>query len=206
MKEYPSIPRGKIVKGVQIYAFDKLDGSQIRAEWSKKRGRFWKFGTKSCLISEQDKGYWGEAAELIRHKYEDALISLFKEERWLKATCYFEFWGENSFAGRHQDEPHDVTLFGAAADKKGLLLPKHFLDLFEGVDTAKLLYCGNANDPFLDSVRDGTLEGMTFEGVVCKGPFVSPGRPLMFKYKNAAWLEKLKGLCGDDQKLFERLA
>jgi hypothetical protein len=40
MKEYPSIDR-EIRFGEPIYAFDKLDGSNIRAEWNKKR-KFWK--------------------------------------------------------------------------------------------------------------------------------------------------------------------
>jgi len=46
---------------------------------------------------------------------------------------------------------------------------------------------------------------MTFEGVVCKGGYVRPGQPLMFKVKNLAWLAKLRGHCGDDDAMFERL-
>jgi hypothetical protein len=43
MKTYPSISRD--IVGQPIYAFDKLDGSNIRAEWSKKNG-FHKFGSR----------------------------------------------------------------------------------------------------------------------------------------------------------------
>jgi len=45
MKSYPSIP-GKHTNGIPLTVFDKLDGSNIRAEWSKKRG-FYKFGTRT---------------------------------------------------------------------------------------------------------------------------------------------------------------
>jgi len=60
MKEYPSI--GKNVVGEKIYAFDKLDGSQVRAEWNKKK-KFYKFGTRTRLLDTNDE-YWGEAHKL----------------------------------------------------------------------------------------------------------------------------------------------
>ena len=43
MKGYPSIPR-EVQHSLNVYAFDKLDGSQIRAEWTQKNG-FFKFGS-----------------------------------------------------------------------------------------------------------------------------------------------------------------
>lgn len=46
---------------------------------------------------------------------------------------------------------------------------------------------------------------MTFEGVICKGPYKSPGLPWMFKIKSNAWYDKLKNKCSNDQKLFEKL-
>ena len=49
MKQYPSIS-GKLVN-TKIYAFDKLDGSNIRGTWSKKRG-FYKFGTRTQMLDE----------------------------------------------------------------------------------------------------------------------------------------------------------
>ena len=204
MQNYPSIERGLIVKGMPIYAFDKLDGSQIRAEWSKKK-KFWKFGTRKQLISKSSKE-WGESVELIRAKYEKDLHDRFVKERYLKVTCFFEFYGKNSFAGRHQDEEHDVTLFDVRVSKKGVLLPKDFIKLTEGLDTAKLLYHGNANKPFVEQIKEGELEGMTFEGVVCKSQqYKTPGIPLMFKLKNNAWLNKLRGYCKENDHLFNQL-
>lgn len=53
MKQYPSI-NGQISYEFPVYVWDKLDGSNIRAEWSKKNG-FYKFGTRERLLDSTDK-------------------------------------------------------------------------------------------------------------------------------------------------------
>jgi hypothetical protein len=186
---------------LSCYVFDKLDGSQIRAEWSRKQG-FYKFGTRKRLLGEDDP-LLGEARGLFSDKYADDLGRVFVKQRWDKAVVFCEFWGERSFAGSHWPEPHTVTLFDVAFMKKGLLSPKDFLKLFGHLDIAKLLHRGNVNEEFMEQVRRGTLEGMTFEGVVCKGTeFLTPGRPLMFKVKNLFWIDKLKEFCKRDPERF----
>jgi len=203
MKEYPSIQR-EIVRSGPIYAFDKMDGSQIRAEWSKKN-KFYKFGTRTQLIGVDDR-IWGEGARLVLSKYEKDLHDIFIKERYQSAVCFFEFYGKNSFAGNHVEEEHDVTLFDIAPYKKGVLPPKEFIDMTKGVDRAKLLYYGNPNEPFAEAVRNRTLEGMTFEGVVCKSNEMEGyGIPLMFKIKSKDWIEKLKSHCRGDDSLFRML-
>lgn len=202
MKEYPSIGRD-IRNGEKIYAFDKIDGSSCRSEWSKKRG-FYKFGTRTQLIDENDS-LWGEIPKIIVGKYEKDLHDIFVANRWEKVICFFEFWGKNSFAGRHQKEPHDVTLFDVSVHKKGILLPQDYLKLFGNLDMAKMLYYGNANSELVEKVKNRQLEGMTFEGVVCKGPMQYPGLPLMFKIKSLEWLNKLKNFCNGDEMLYKQL-
>lgn len=86
MKEYPSIPK-EIRTETPIYAFDKLDGSNIRAEWSKKRG-FYKFGSKTRLLGPDNKNL-GESIGLIQNKYQDDLGSIFTKEKWDNVTCFF---------------------------------------------------------------------------------------------------------------------
>jgi hypothetical protein len=189
VKEYPSI-QAEVVHD-PIYAFDKLDGSNIRAEWSRKNG-FYKFGKRHGLVDETDP-LLGEAKGLVLASYAEPLSKIFRDERWQQAVCFFEFHGPGSFAGNHAAEPHEVTLFDVAYEKKGFMEPKAFLKLFEGrVKIAPLLYHGNPNSTFVEAVRDRQLEGMTFEGVVCKGKAVSPGRPLMFKVKSREWIEAVK--------------
>jgi len=203
MKTYPTISRD--LQNVPIYAFDKLDGSNIRAEWTRKKG-FWKFGSRKRLVDESDE-LLGESKQLILEKYADDLAKIFRKQRWQKAVAFFELHGPSSFAGRHaSEEEKTVTLFDVAGDKKGLLEPRNFLRTFGDLDIAPLLYHGNANSLFVAEVKEGRLEGMTFEGVVCKGKARSPGLPLMFKVKNQAWIDKLKDHCRGDEKLFNELA
>jgi hypothetical protein len=200
MKPYPTIP-GEIIHE-PIYAFDKLDGSNIRAEWSRKRG-FYKFGKRNHLLDDTNP-VLRESQQLIVDGFTESMTKTFREQRWERAVCFFEFYGPRSFAGNHEDETHEVTLIDVAGPR-GILEPRDFLDLFGNLKTAKLLHHGNPSSDFLDQVRSGTLNEMTFEGVVCKGKWVSPGRPLMFKVKNQAWYAKLRATYAGDEKRIEQL-
>jgi hypothetical protein len=58
-----------------------------------------------------------------------------------------------------------------------------------------------------DGVKQSTLKGMTFEGVVCKGANDKATKmPIMFKIKSKAWLDKLREYCKGDNQLFEKLS
>jgi hypothetical protein len=203
MKQYPTISR-EIHYGRPVYAFDKLDGSNIRAEWTPKK-KFHKFGSKKRLIGT-DQDFLPEVIELIKSDFEKQMSDIFRRERYAKAIGFFEFWGQNSFAGVHVDEDHEVSLIDVNPHKKGILLPRIFLRLYGKLNIARLLYQGNANSMLEDDVRRGELRGMTFEGVVCKGaPLKNGYPPLMFKIKNDAWISKLKEYCQGNEKLFNEL-
>ena len=102
MKSYPSISKD-IILNENVYIFDKIDGSNIRAEWSKKKG-FYKFGTKKCLIDENTP-IFGKSIALIKQSYENQLSYVFKKERIVdNVVCFFEFVGSNSFAGWHDEK------------------------------------------------------------------------------------------------------
>lgn len=205
MKQYPSID-ATVRRGILVYAFDKLDGSNIRAEWDRKKG-FTKFGSRNVLIDETESAL-GASIPLIKQKYEKDLTDIFKKERFDKVTCFFEYFGPNSFAGYHlENDPKDVVLFDIDVFKNGLISPKEFFSLTDQkVETAKLLYVGNVTSDIEKEIRDGTLEGMTFEGVICK---MIPTRkfhgPTMFKIKNKAWYEKLHTKFENDPELYEKL-
>ena len=65
MKQYVSIPyfNDKILLGHEIIAFDKLDGNNMRFEWSKKKG--WNlFGTRRMIIDASHKEF-GSAISLF---------------------------------------------------------------------------------------------------------------------------------------------
>lgn len=199
MKRYPKIS-GDVRGAIPVYAFDKLDGSNIRAEWHRKRG-FSKFGRRKALLDDSNP-ILKRAEPLFMDKYAEDLERIFRKERWEKVTVFFEFWGPNSFAGLHEaEEEQTVTLFDITVFKKGFMEPRQFLKLFDGLDIPRLLYHGNANADFIQSVRDGSLEGITDEGVVCKGPWdPKAGMPLMFKVKTNDWINRVKALYGNDPK------
>lgn len=205
MKSYPSIDK-QIRDDVYIYAFDKLDGSNIRAEWNSKRG-FYKFGTRNQLMDENTQPF-GQAIPIIQNKYEKELAMVFKEQRWQDAICFFEFHGPNSFAGNHlETDEKTVTLFDVNPYKKGILEPNDFIKLFGHLDIPKILFEGKANSTLVEQVKNSTLAGMTFEGLVCKGQNDKKTKqPIMFKIKSHAWLEKLKTFCKGDENLFNKLA
>ena len=205
MKHYPSISK-EIRHDIYIYAFDKIDGSNIRAEWNSKRG-FYKFGTRTQLIDDKTMPF-GRAIPLIKEKYEQSLTSIFKNQQWRDAMCFFEYHGPSSFAGTHNfEEKMDVTLIDVNPDKEGILFPAKFIELFSGVDIPKVCYEGHVTTELFDKVKQSTLEGMTFEGVVCKGANDKLTKmPIMFKVKSKAWLDKLREYVKGDERLFEKLS
>lgn len=197
MKQYHSID-GHIVHQ-PIYAFDKIDGSNIRCEWDRKKGLH-KFGSRKVLLGA-DHPFLGQAEQLTQDTYSRDLNRIFRDQRWEFTTCYFEFAGPRSFAGLHEPEDEkSVTLFDVDVFKKGLLHPRDFVKIFAGeVPTAALLYQGNPTEEFILSVKNRTLEGMTFEGVVCKGDPLKKGYPPhMFKVKSIEWVQRVKARWGDD--------
>jgi hypothetical protein len=205
MKNYPSIPT-EIDRQWSYHVFDKLDGSNLRAEWNPKRG-FYKFGTRTRLLGS-DQPTLMPAQDLFQAKYAAELSRRFRDRRCPRALAFFEFVGPNSFAGSHTDPvaAMDVVLFDVAIHQKGLLPPTDFLGLAQGLATPRLLFQGPITEAFIESVRDGTCPGITEEGVVGKGPYQSTwGGPIQFKIKTRRWLDRLKTYCGPDDALFERL-
>lgn len=200
MKSYPEISYD-IVSTVPVYAFDKLDGSNIRAEWSRKKG-FWKFGTRRRLLDNSDP-MLGDAPILIKEKYEDDLSEAFYKNKWGRVLCFFEYWGENSFAGNHEDEEHTVTLIDINPYKKGILPPSEFLKVTAGLELPAWLYRGRVTADFIRKVRNSELEFMTFEGVVCKG--VKRKQLIMFKIKSRAWIEAVKNRFSEDGNAINEL-
>ena len=204
MKHYPSITK-EVRHDVHIYAFDKLDGSNIRAEWNSKRG-FYKFGTKNQLM-DINTPQFGQAIPMLQDKYEDDLAVVFKEHGWKDAICFFELCGPNSFAGQHDPNDNlDVTLFDVNPYKQGILEPQQFIKYFGHLDTPKVLYEGIVSVVLFDRVKQSTLPGMTFEGVVCKGASTTNAKmPVMFKIKSREWLNKLRIHCKGNENLFKML-
>lgn len=204
MKPYPSIEYAAECH-LPIVAFDKLDGSNVRAEWSKKRG-FHKFGTRHRLVDASDPVF-GKIPGLVDRKYGQGLGAALLGAGYERAVCFFEFWGPSSFAGTHDlKEDQTVTLFDVAPFNRGILAPDDFLTLAGHLDHASVLYRGTCTEELIEQVRSSTLPGMTFEGVVCKSANDKKTKmPVMFKQKSRAWLDRLKARCAGDEDLLRRL-
>lgn len=202
MKSYPSIEK-RFARKETYYFFDKLDGSNIRAEWSKKKG-FYKYGSRNKLINETDP-LLGESVLLIK-ELEQKFSEIAKKHKIDRFIAFFEFFGENSFAGNHEEEKHKVVLIDFNIYKKGFMPPKEFIEIFENsdIEIPKLLYIGKPTQEFMDSVWNGSLENMTFEGVIGKRMSGKTSHDY-FKTKNKAWLDKLKEKCNGNQALYNRL-
>ena len=68
------------------------------------------------------------------------------------------------------------------------------------------MYQGKIDEPFVQSVREGTLKGISMEGVVCKTKDCEKGYPhTMCKIKTNKWLQKLEEYCGDNHQLYKDL-
>jgi len=188
MKTYPSIYRFD-VSPKDLYTFDKLDGSSLRWEYSKKRGWF-KFGTRRRMFDESDP-IFGIAIPLFMETLSEPLARIFTDQRWQKVVVFTEFWGENSFAGLH--EPEDtkhLTIFDVSPHQMGILGPKDFLKYFEEFGPK---YMGQQrwNKEFLELVRksDSSLP-IIFEGVV--GKTTVKKKTEMYKAKTQAWVDRVR--------------
>lgn len=205
MKQYNSIGRD-LVKGLPFFAFDKLDGSNVRAEWSPKRG-FCKFGSRTQLMDETSP--LGALSIPLIKAQEDRVGSILRATKTQEATCFFEFYGPSSFAGIHKwdEKGFEVSLLDVSLFKQGLMSPGEFLKTFGGyVPIPNLVHYGNITESLVQQIRDGILPGVTFEGVVCKGAPLKKGYPPhMFKLKSQAWIDKVKSLYKDPKKLEELL-
>lgn len=208
MKQYPSIPT-KIDFKKNFFLFDKLDGSNIRAEWNPKKG-FYKFGSRTQLLTEEQDNLY-PSIEAINNFVNVDGIPLGERLHKLKyqsAVCFFEWAGPNSFAGSHEDPVEDmsVTLIDVSPYKKGMLRPESFIDLFEDFQIPAILYNGKITEDIFQQIRRSEFPGVTFEGVVGKeAGCTKDGRHDTCKIKSNAWLNKLKEKCNGDEALFERL-
>ena len=186
----------------QCICWDKLDGQTAVAEISSKKG-FHKFGSKKVLIDESHP-FMGESVGLIKNKYQEDILKVMKKFRVQDLTCYFEFFGPNSAFGRHQDEQHDVVLFDVLIPKQGIIDTRDFLKTFGHLDIPRIIHQGKVNKQLIEQIWNDEIEGITFEGVVCKTNI--RGSNYSFKLKTKKWMDKLREYCSKEDENFEELA
>lgn len=186
--------------GLPVFAFDKLDGSNLRFEYSQKRG-FYKFGTRQMMIDNTHPEF-GFAINLFLNKYSDSLTKIFKSKGYrdtLAFTCFAELVGEKSAFGQHDyvNDVFDITLFDIEVYKTGLIPPRQFVKDFQSVGIPKIIYTGNLNREFVQAVKrnDYSLK----EGVVCKAIISNKKENNLFycKIKTDKWFAELRNVRPD---------
>lgn len=186
MKEYPSIPRH--FTEFQAHVFDKLDGSNIRVEYSRSK-KWYKFGKRHGLVDESDP-LLGQAISVFRNDWAEILLKKAKDEHWQQAVLFFEFLGDNSFAGNHEIESKRLYLIDAALNRKGLLGPREYLKTFGELNIASYIGHYNWTRGFVQRVWENDVPGVTFEGVVGKAG--EKHKLIMRKAKTHQWAEKVR--------------
>ena len=193
MKEYPKIPAYHKHLGKDCIAFNKLDGSNLRVEYSFKTG-WYKWGTRLRLFNESDPEY-GRAIPLFHKKYAQDLEKLLARHypKCQSAIFYMEFFGPESFAGQHVfNNDFDLVLFDINIYKKGFVDPKNFIRVCENIHIPDIIYQGRLTEDFVENVREKRFP--VDEGVICKG---GEGHKLwMVKIKTWDYLARLKKIFG----------
>jgi len=208
MKEYPHIEywnHGLI--GSPIIGFDKIDGSNIRCEWSQKRG-FYKFGTRNQLIDERNENF-GNVIPLFLNKYHEPLTRLFKSDKEFRNiknfTVFSEYAGEHSCFGQHDsNDIMDIILFDVWQHQKGWVEPRTFVKKFGAFGIPKVVYEGNLNKSLVEAVRQNEFN--LKEGIMGKGIRETKRvdqRVWSVKMKTNDWFERLRSRYGQKAVLDE---
>jgi len=190
MKTYPSIPNsnGQNFQGLGVVdVFDKLDGNNFRAEWSRKQG-WHKFGTRTQMIDGSDPQF-GPAVPFFCDTMGEWIPTCSKKIP-NKLVVFAEWYSDESFGGQHPEGADmKMALIDCCWEQKGWLDPRDFRKAFEGkVPTATYLGQYNWTRGFVDRVREGEID-CTFEGVV--GKTIQGGQLKMGKAKTQAWLDRV---------------
>jgi hypothetical protein len=196
MKSYPTIEYYGENWGIPVIAFDKLDGSNLRFEYSHKRGVY-KAGTRNMMIDRTHETF-GFAVDIFREKYEEGIRKVLREKPYrdiLSFVFFAELLGTRSEFGQHDfaNDQFDVVLFDVSLYKKGMLFPKEFVRDFSHLGIPRVVYEGNLTRDFVQRVKANEFD--LSEGVICKGKTETRkgvDMPYYCKVKTDEWLNRLK--------------
>lgn len=225
MKHYESIPRiqdDETLKGETVWGFNKLDGQNFCATFRPKANGFVSFGSRTVQVDENSESELANAVTWFKaHKLDETLIKIIKEnckkgdvfQGVEEITFFFEWYGPNSFAGRHdsRDYANDdmrLALIDVFLKKKGYMEPKEYYNLFKdsGIEIPELIYTGPLDSEIVEKIQrnDWTQPDAVFpnvkEGVVFKRSTLMKGqrRPSV-KVKTRWWIGKLHSMYSEEE-------
>lgn len=212
MKHYDSIPRIQdfgVLNGEMVWGFNKLDGQNFCVTYKPKSKQFGPYGSRTVTVDENSEQFGTTVKWFDNSGYKEKLNNVVRTHMGKKdifngieeVTFFFEWYGENSFAGRRVegDEMH-LALIDVFLKKKGYMEPKDYYNLFKdsGVELPELIYTGPLDADIIARIQnnDWTKPDCEFpmvkEGVVFKRSTLLKGqrRPSV-KVKTNWWLNKL---------------
>lgn len=202
---YPKIAGSAAAPSGRCVAFEKYDGTNLHWVWDRELG-WYAFGMRrnrydldAAGIAEFHANHTGcaDAPEIFAGEFAKPLEAFFRTNPRYDAnqiTVFTEYFGENSFAGLHQeDDPKRLVLFDVQVESN-LIGPEQFVEDFGMVSIARVVYRGKLTGAFAQDVREGKYD--VDEGVVCKGG--CGDEVWMVKIKTNAYMERLKRAFQDD--------
>lgn len=212
MKRYDTIDRlkdNKSLLGEEIWAFNKLDGQNLGVKFNARTKQFTDFTSRNCNVDETHEQFGG-AVRFFKENYEENLRNVLKTNSSKgklfqgveEITLFFEWYGNQSFAGFHVegDEMH-LALIDVFLKKKGYIEPKPYYEIFSKLDwleIPELVYKGKLNMEFANSIvnNDPTKPDCQYpcvkEGVVCRRSTMLKGQVMpKCKIKTQWWLDEL---------------
>lgn len=138
MKHYDSIPRIQddgTLKGETVWGYNKLDGQNFCATYNCRKKTWGPYGSRTVTVDENSEQFGPVVKWFKASDYPDILSHIVNANRGKKhlfngvdeVTFFFEWYGENSFAGKHQegDEMH-LALIDVFLKKKGYIEPEEY--------------------------------------------------------------------------------
>ena len=220
MKHYDSIPRIQddgTLKGETVWGFNKLDGQNFCVTYNCRKKTWGPYGSRTVTVDENSEQFGPVVKWFNASNYSGILSSIVKDNSGKKqvfngvdeVTFFFEWYGENSFAGKHQegDEMH-LALIDVFLKKKGYMEPDDYYNLFNnsGIEIPELIYKGPLNEEIIrcvqecDWTKSSDVLGTIKEGVVFKRSTLMKGqrRPSV-KVKTKWWLNKLHSMYSEEE-------
>lgn len=219
MKHYDSIPRIQddgTLKGEMVWGYNKLDGQNFCATYNVKKNKWGPFGSRTVTVDEHSEQFGNTVRYFLNSGYEDILAIKVAQNKGKgqvfngvdEITFFFEWYGDNSFAGKHQegDEMH-LALIDVFLKKKGYMEPKDFEWIFRNtsIEMPELICKGPLDNEIISIIQnndwtqpDAELPNVK-EGVVFKRSTLMKGqrRPSV-KVKTKWWLDKLHSTYPED--------